>query len=584
MQLANLVAEESHSKWKVGLITVAFLALITSLPQLYLVYVRGSDWNGSCAYLDTDEFAYAAYTNALIDDRSRRNDPYSGKDDGTFETLYSIQFLPPYSLALPAKIVHLSTSSAFIVLLPLATIATSVMLLWFLSEITGSVAVAGIGTIGVICLGTIAALHPSEIVTGLREPLPFFPVVRRYIPALAYPVWIAIGLFMWRALTRNSLWAVWAGLGFAILVYSYFFLWTATAAWFFVLIALWFILRPTERARVWRVIAILSTMTVGSLIPYAWLLTHRAKSMDGPLLLETTHAPDLFRSTELYGLLLICALAFFWKRKKLDGRNPKFLFVLSFAIAPLLIFNQQVVTGRSLQPFHYEQFVTNYWIVLAGFIALGTMHTGLPKRTLVYLTITVTFISVLVGVHAARMTLDMNVQLDEARAVVLRLRQENNEGVVLTSNLLLANAVVMNSRNPVLWARHLYTFSNVDLAGQRKRFFQYLYYLGKDEGEFARDLQNDFVARWEIFGAQRTNAVLASNDDSVTQDEINNSAKEYGAFGNSFDSILATSPLLSYALVSPSADLKNLDKWYDRTLVEKSGPYVLYRLQVRVSR
>jgi hypothetical protein len=584
MQLANLVAEESHRKWRVGLITVAFLALITSLPQLCLVYVRGSDWNGSCAYLDTDEFAYAAYTNALIDDRPRRNDPYSGKDDGTFETLYSIQFLPAYSVALPARIFHLSTATAFIVLLPLATVAAGIMLFWFLTEITGSVAVAGIGAIGVICLGVIAAFHPSEIVTGLSEPLPFFLIVRRYIPALAYPVWIATSLFMWRALTRNSSWAILAGLGFAILVYSYFFLWTATAAWFLVVIVLWFILRPAERTRVWRAGAILLTLAAGSLIPYAWLLTHRATSMDGPLLLEATRAPDLLRPTELYALVLICALVYLWRRKKIDGQDPRFLFAISFAVAPFLIFNQQVITGRSLQPFHYQQFVTNYWIVLAGFIALGTMHDQLQKRILIYLTLTVTLIGMLIGVHAAQMTLRMNTQLDEARNIVLRLRQENNSGVVLTSDLLLANAVVMNSRNPVLWARHLYTFSNVDLAEQRRRFFQYLYYLGIDESKLARDLANDFVAQWEIFGAQRTNPLLASSQNPVTQEEINNSAKEYGAFANSFDSTLATSPLLSYALVSPSADLKHLDKWYDRTLVEQSGPYVLYRLQVRVSR
>jgi hypothetical protein len=584
MRLTDSVAEKSHKQWKVGLITIAFLALITSLPQLYLVYVRGSDWNGSCVYLDTDEFGYAAYTNALVDNRPRRSDPYSGKDDGAFESFYSIQFLPAYNVALPAKIFHLSTSTAFIILLTLATVATGVMLLWILSEITGSIAVAGIGTIGVICLGTIAALHPFDIVTGLREPLPLFPLFRRYIPALPYPVWIATALFMWRALTRNANWAILAGLGFAILVYSYFFLWTATAAWFVVLLLLWFLLRPADRRRVWQVCAILLSMTAGSLIPYAWLLTHRAPLMDSPLLLEATHAPDLFRSTELYGLLLICAVAYLWKVKKIDGRDPRFLFSLSLAVAPFLIFNQQVVTGRSLQPFHYGQFVTNYWVVLAGFIVLGTMHRHLQKRTLIYLAFTVTFIGVLIGVHAARVTLSMNVQLDEARAVVLRLREENNGGVVLTSDLLLANAVVMNSRNPVLWARHLYTFSNTDLAAQRRRFFQFLYYLGIDENRLAQDLQNDFVARWEIFGAQRANPVLGSSHTPITQDEINNSAKEYGAFANSFDSILATSPSLSYALVSPNADLRNLDKWYDRTLVQKSGPYVLYRLQVRVSR
>src|SRR5258705_13291187 len=80
--------------WTWALLTAATLALITCLPQIYLNYVRGSAWNGSCAYLDTDELPYAAYTNALIDDRPRRNDPFTGKDDNQFETLFSIQFLP----------------------------------------------------------------------------------------------------------------------------------------------------------------------------------------------------------------------------------------------------------------------------------------------------------------------------------------------------------------------------------------------------------------------------------------------------------------------------------------------------------
>ena len=46
--------------WAVGLATAALLAFITSLPQFYLCYVRFPEWNGGCAYLDTDEFAYAA--------------------------------------------------------------------------------------------------------------------------------------------------------------------------------------------------------------------------------------------------------------------------------------------------------------------------------------------------------------------------------------------------------------------------------------------------------------------------------------------------------------------------------------------
>src|SRR5437870_3914403 len=100
--MAGTVLLNDLRRLKIALLIAAF-TVITSLPQLYLCYVRGSEWNGSCAYLDTDELAYSAYINALIDGRPRRNDPYSGDDNAQSETLFSIQFLPAYVVALPAK-------------------------------------------------------------------------------------------------------------------------------------------------------------------------------------------------------------------------------------------------------------------------------------------------------------------------------------------------------------------------------------------------------------------------------------------------------------------------------------------------
>src|SRR5688572_25452013 len=68
-------------RWRCGLIAALATMLISLFPQFYLWWERGSQWNGSQAFLYTDEPAYAAYVNALIDGRPRRNDPYSGRDD-----------------------------------------------------------------------------------------------------------------------------------------------------------------------------------------------------------------------------------------------------------------------------------------------------------------------------------------------------------------------------------------------------------------------------------------------------------------------------------------------------------------------
>jgi hypothetical protein len=304
--------------------------------------------------------------------------------------------------------------------------------------------------------------------------------------------------------------------------------------------------------------------------------------MDSAQVLELTHAPDLFRAPELYAALVICTLLYLWKKSKIEIQNPKVLFAASFAIAPFLIFNQQLITGRSLQPFHYAEFVTNYWVVLAAFLTLGLVIHVLPRRVLLYAAVIGIFFGVILGVRAGRMTLSMNTQLDEARGLVTRLRQEDNhQGVVLTSDLLLANTVTNTARNPVLWARHLYTFSNVDLIEQKRRFYQYLYYLGIDESEFTAALRDDFVARWEVFGAARANPVLASNKVPVTDEEIIKEAREYSRLVREFDSNLAVNPLLSYAVVSPNADLSNLDKWYVRTVVAQNEKFVLYHLKFR---
>ena len=58
--------------------------------------------------------------------------------------------------------------------------------------------------------------------------------------------------------------------------------------------------------------------------------------------------------------------------------------------------------------------------------------------------------------------------------------------------------------------------------------------------------------------------------------------EEYGAFVSSFDSSVAADPLLSYAVVSANDDLTNLDRWYDRELVEKVDDLIIYRVNLRV--
>jgi hypothetical protein len=88
-----------------------------------------------------DEPLYSAYINALIDGRPRKNDPFGGKDSSSQsplpESTFSIQFVPAYLIALPARILGVSASTAFIVLVAAAAFLASLSVFWLLIYVTG---------------------------------------------------------------------------------------------------------------------------------------------------------------------------------------------------------------------------------------------------------------------------------------------------------------------------------------------------------------------------------------------------------------------------------------------------------------
>ena len=556
-------------------------AIIISIPQARVWYVRGTEWNGSCAYLDSDELPYAAYTNALIDGRPRRNKPYSGRDEDPFETLFSIQFLPAYVVALPSKLLGLSGNTAFIFLLPLAAFGATLVSFWLLLHLTNKVPIAAIGSVLVLSFGSVIAHNPFHVLQGIESGYTVFPFLRRYIPAAPFPLFLAMIVFTWRALTGHVGWAVMAGFGLIGLVFSYFFLWTATAAWLAVILLLWFVARPQDRTRVWQSAFIIIGMAVPALILYTRLLSNRANTIDRGVLLEFTHAPDLFRGPELYAALVVILLLYRIRKEISLYRDPRTIVIASLAVATFIVFNQQIITGRSLQPFHYEEFVANYWMSLALLLCLTTFRQELSKRILVYLSIGGFGIALLLAVQVSNRTLASNSQFDEVRAVALKLRDNNLKGTVFAPNFRLTNSIAATARNPVLWSRYFYAFSDLPNEEQKKRYFQHIYFAGYDSERLMYLLHNDYFARWEVFGADRVNPVLSRNFRDITEEEIAGAIHEYQTFVESFSLDLARTPLLSYATVSPTSDLTNLDRWYDRDEGIKAGSFIIYPLRLK---
>lgn len=564
--------------WRLGFLAAAAVVVVTSIPQAAMIARQGSAWHRSYALLDFDEVSYSAYLNSLIQGRSRRNNPYLGDAAGAHESLFSIQFIPPYAMALPARTLGISTSTAFILLLPLMAFASGLAVFWLLYQITNSETTSAVGTLIVLLCGRLISESPFS----MEQTYASFAFLRRYIPAIPFPVFFLFCTFVWRAFVEKSkAWSLAAGGMLVILIYSYFYLWTAASAWLFCFALIWLLLRPEDRRALVKSIAIIAGVSAVALIPYALLLTNRSKTIDTEQALMHVRTPDLLRTTEIVGFLILIILAIKLRQRVDSWRSPAVVFIVACATTPIVVFNQQVLTGLSLQSFHYEQFIVNYLVLAAVVVTYHLLWPHLKIRPILW-AIFALGVGLATAFKEVRDKSAINIRRDDAKPVSERLRN-SPAGITLFNNSLSAASALTDCSMPQLWAPSMHFYGTVDDAERLERFFQYLYLLGVDSRGFEQDLQDDQHVRAAVFGLHRVNKTLSTNFVPVSADEVRSKVDLYSTFIKNFSQAQANKWPLSYVVMLDDGDydFTNMDRWYNRSSGEKIGNSVLFTVQLK---
>jgi hypothetical protein len=183
---------QTHTiKWKWGVLAAIVVTLLALIPQFLLWGTRGSQWNGSYAELHGDEWVYSAYVQAQIDGRPRRSDPYTGRDERPGqpqpESLFSIQFVPAYLIAVPARALGISSSTAFILLGILAPFLSGLAIFWLLANVIKDEKLASAGALIVLSLGALAAGQGLVHLFISASNYSFLPFLRKYVPLAPFP-------------------------------------------------------------------------------------------------------------------------------------------------------------------------------------------------------------------------------------------------------------------------------------------------------------------------------------------------------------------------------------------------------------
>lgn len=595
-------------RWRFGIIAGIFLAVFTLYPQFKMLYLRGDDWQGHYAYNDIDEVAYASYVRALIDGRPRKNDPYTGRDDSPEtpqpESLFSIQFAAPYTIALPARLLGVPVTWAMTISGALAGFLTALGIFWLLGRITGDSWFAMAGSLVVLAGGALAAGEGAigEILSDQGFSYPYFPGFRRYIPAMAFPAFFALCGLVWRLLTtddqkRRLIFAVLGSVCFAYTAFSYFYVWTTAAAWLGCLALLWLLLRPEGCWKDIKVLAVLGAGCLVALIPYAYVLSKRSHTMDDVQLLVLTHAPDLTRFPEYISYVVLVMLAAGVLMKTIALRDRATLFALSLALTPLIVFNQQIITGRSLQPIHYQVFIGNYVAGLALLVTIGILlKQAAAAKPLVFkiafsgLALLAVFWGFVECHYTVRVLDDANIDRDAYLPLARRLEElakddphPHQSTVQVYGSMLIADDLPTVAPQNVLWARHQHVFAGLSWQESKERYYKYAYYQNIDEKGLDYLIKNDFAVMIALFGWGRHTDRLSVEAKPLTFGEVAEEARRYGEYRRNFSLREAADPELKYVVVplGHQFDLTNLDKWYERDAGEVIGDYALYKVKLR---
>ncbi|CAN5527917.1 hypothetical protein BH10ACI2_BH10ACI2_10110 [soil metagenome] len=604
-------------RWKFGIIAGLFLAVFSLYPQYKMFYLRGAEWNGHYAYNDIDEVAYASYLKALIDGRPRKNDPYSGRDDSPDnpqpESLFSIQFAGPYTIAIPARILGVGAPWAMTISGAVAAFLTAVIIFWLIGMIAGDSLFAMAASLFVLAGGALFAGEGAigEIL-GTSYSYPYFPGFRRYVPAMAFPAFFGLVGLMWKILGSKQseekevsaispthlLLVSLSALCFGYCVFSYFYVWTTAAAWLGCLGICWIVFRPDG---VWRDIKIFSALGAACvlfLVPYAYLLSRRSQGMDDMTLLVRTHAPDLNRMPELMSFAVLFVIGIGVVLKMFELRDRGTIFAISLALVPIAVFNQQVLTGQALQPIHYQVFIGNYVAGLSVAVTLALMWRTMQSRQTMAAKAVLTAAALIAAGwgfvechYTVRVLDDVNVLRDEAYPVGSRLTElarsepDPHRSVVLHFGIAEGDDLPTIAPQSVLWARHQHVFAGVPWNESKERYYQQLYYEGIGPGQLADALKrgDDFVSMIALFGWGRHTDRLNSNYKPLTFGEIDQEAQVFDEYCKSFNPSNPGVVRPDYLVVAGDQNvyLDIVDKWYQRDAGERIGKYILYKLSPR---
>lgn len=388
-------------------ILIAFLAaLAVGFPELYFVYDMGAEYKGAPLMGTDAEEHYLAYMREAYDGRYILSNVYSTPKD--------IPFLYPAGgetlLGILSQVTNLGIVR-FNMMMKFVSPFVLFLLLYYLALKMGGKKSTAILAASFVILGSNLAARPKEILSIFGLGPNYHPGFNNYFrpinPGVSSILFFGyLALFYKMIKTPKILTAAFLGIILGVSFYFYLFTWTFLLV--FSGLFLVFAVVSKKYNLVKGTLVALATALILS-IPY-WLEALRAMSSsvysEAALRFGMASGRHFFISGSL---MLVATISGFLLLRYLFGRirdcdtdtgQETSIFGVLFGLSILIVYNQQIITGQSIQSAHYHFMSTILMLIFFGvFMAwhyIGKVkffRSGVSKAALIFLVLAFLFVN-----------------------------------------------------------------------------------------------------------------------------------------------------------------------------------------------
>ncbi|MEK7723091.1 MAG: hypothetical protein AAB336_01965, partial [Acidobacteriota bacterium] len=291
------------------------------------------------------------------------------------------------------------------------------------------------------------------------------------------------------------------------------------------------------------------------------------------------------------------------KFRLIELKDLRIIFLLSLNLVTVIVFNQQVITGRSIQPYHYLFYCANYLVTFSSFSLIYILlkeAMGLEKLRvmMVFLVSFALCVGIFDSIYSASISSSINLWRDELVPVAEKIKlisqtpefkSEKQKGVILsfdfTNNFYFTGIdLPAITSQPVLWGPHAFYLPDVTHQKNIRLLHTLHYYQNVSKERLKADFFHGMG--WEAYGylgPAKMSKIQTGKEVSIKPEEVDIIVEDYERFFQNFSFQDAQNPVISFVLVNKKAenDFTNLDRWYQRDQGEVVGNYILYRVKLR---